>query len=121
MNKMAIFNYLETKGRMLFRTPLTAKSAEPGMFILSGLVLTEKRLLLLRQSINAVSQLWVNKANTYIGELCLDFGFTPRDLSKYLASVMPALGYTNKEKEMLCMWIRGYETGIRTVINNNKQ
>ena len=121
MKKMALFNFLETIGRMLLQSPPAIKSAAAHMLILSGQVLTEKRLFLLRKSVEAVSQLWVNKANSHIGDLCLDFGFTPRDLSSYLASVMPALGYTDKETNMLNRWIRGYETGIRTCTNIKRQ
>jgi len=121
MKAMVLFNYMENLGRMLLQSPPATRSATPHMFILSGQVLTEDRLFLLRKSMNAVSQLWVNKANSYIADLCLDFGFTPRDLSTYLTSVMPELGYTDKETNMLGMWIRGYETGIRMFININKQ
>ena len=121
MKTMVFFNYMETIGRMLIQSPPATKSTATHMLILSGQVLTENRLFLLRKSMNAVSQLWVNKANSYIADLCLDFGFTPRDLSTYLASVMPELGYTDKETDMLSMWIRGYETGIRMFIDINKQ
>ena len=100
---MVLFNYMENLGRMLLQSPPATRSATPHMFILSGQVLTEDRLFLLRKSMNAVSQLWVNKAN-----------------SSYLTSVMPELGYTDKETNMLSMWIRGYETGIRMFININK-
>ena len=105
---MVLFNYMENLGRMLLQSPPATRSATPHMFILSGQVLTEDRLFLLRKSMNAVSQLWVNKANS------------SRDLSTYLTSVMPELGYTDKETNMLSMWIRGYETGIRMFININK-
>ena len=97
---MVLFNYMENLGRMLLQSPPATRSATPHMFILSGQVLTEDRLFLLRKSMNAVSQLWVNKANS--------------------SSVMPELGYTDKETNMLSMWIRGYETGIRMFININK-
>ena len=110
MIRNLFINNLATKVRTLF-TPRSSASA--GVFVLAGQLLTTNRLFLLRQSTNAVSQLWVNKANSYIGELCLDFGFSPRELSRFLTALMPALGYTNKEQEMVCKWIRGYETGIR--------
>ena len=118
---MVFFNYMETIGRMLIQSPPATKSTATHMLILSGQVLTENRLFLLRKSMNAVSQLWVNKANSYIADLCLDFGFTPRDLSTYLASVMPELGYTDKETDMLSMWIRGYDRHQQTVIEINKE
>ena len=113
MIRNVLINNLATKVRAFF-TPRS--SASPGVFLLAGQLLTTNRLFLLRQSTNAVSQLWVNKANSYIGELCLDFGFSPRELSRFLATLMPTLGYTNKEQEMVSKWIRGYETGIRTAM-----
>ena len=62
---MAFFNYMETIGRILLQSPPVTKSTATHMLILSGQVLTEDRLFLLRKSMNAVSQLWVNKANSY--------------------------------------------------------
>ena len=62
---MVLFNYMENLGRMLLQSPPATRSATPHMFILSGQVLTEDRLFLLRKSMNAVSQLWVNKANSF--------------------------------------------------------
>ena len=61
---MAFFNYMETIGRILLQSPPVTKSTATHMLILSGQVLTEDRLFLLRKSMNAVSQLWVNKANS---------------------------------------------------------
>lgn len=101
-------------------TPQRTRPMPSQVFIVSGQVMTSQRLFLLRQSVNAVSQLWVNKANAYIASLCLDFDFSPRDLSNYLSSIMVDLGFTAQEQQMLCNWIRGYETGIRTYINMNK-
>lgn len=118
MIQNSFFNSFTTMLRSI-TTPQGTRSKSQ-IFILSGQVVTSKRLFLLRQCVNAVSQLWVNKSNAYIAALCLDYGFSPRDLSHYLSSTMVDLGFTPQEQQMLCNWIRGYETGIRTYINMNK-
>lgn len=119
MIQNSFFNSFTTMLRSI-TTLRTTRSMSLQTFILSGQVMTSQRLFLLRQCVNAVTQLWVNKSNAYIAALCLDYGFSPRDLSHYLSSTMVDLGFTPQEQQMLCNWIRGYETGIRTYINMNK-
>ena len=50
MKTMAFFNYMETIGRILLQSPPVTKSTATHMLILSGQVLTEDRLFLLRKS-----------------------------------------------------------------------
>ena len=49
MKTMAFFNYMETIGRILLQSPPVTKSTATHMLILSGQVLTEDRLFLLRK------------------------------------------------------------------------
>ena len=82
------------------------------LLVINGVVWDEKRISLLRNAVDSVSQACFHKANAYLAELCMSFGYDTYLLNDVLEESMPLLGYGCQEVLSITNWVRAFRTGV---------
>ena len=82
--KTTIFSEIARAVRKFYSGRQNGSESRFKYIIHEGWVWDADKLSLLEKAKEAVSQLWINKANAYLGELCLKFKCSPENLSKKL-------------------------------------